>query len=125
MTDAYGPPFAAPAAPGARARLVAGWAGRLSLPVVVAGLVAIVVTGGPRGTFWPGFAVTVGGIVLALGAIVHGRLREHERGRGFATVASILGLGVGLLLLWSHAKVATTRGVPVGAGVARITLAGH
>jgi hypothetical protein len=84
MTDLYGDTLAGPSTGEQRARAVAGWAGRLSLIVVVAGTVVIVATGGPTGTFWPGFLLVVAGLALALGSLVHGRIRAHERGRGFA-----------------------------------------
>jgi hypothetical protein len=96
------PPLAGPTTPDERARVVAGWAGRLSLPVVVAGTVVIVATGGPTGTFWPGFLLLVAGLAIALGSLVHGRLRAHERGRGFAATALVVGLVVAVLALSSH-----------------------
>jgi drug/metabolite transporter (DMT)-like permease len=102
MTDLHGDTLAGPSTGEQRARAVAGWAGRLSLIVVVAGTVVIVATGGPTGTFWPGFLLVVAGLALALGSLVHGRIRAHERGRGFAVTALVVGLVVAVLALASH-----------------------
>jgi hypothetical protein len=95
-------PLAGPTTPDERARAVAGWAGRLAVPVVVAGTVVIVATGGPTAVFWPGFLLVLAGLALALGSIVHGRLRAHERGRGFAALALAAGLVVAVLALAAH-----------------------
>jgi hypothetical protein len=84
----------------ARTREIVGLLGRASLVAVVVGTFLEVVVARHSHDWWPGFALVAVGTVAALGCLVHCLTRAHERGRGFALAALMLGLLVGLLTAW-------------------------
>jgi H+/Cl- antiporter ClcA len=113
----------------ARTREIVGLLGRASAVAVVVGTVLEVVVARHSHDWWPGFALVAAGTVAALGCLVHCFTRAHERGRGYAFAALILGLIVGLLTGWNSLLEPcgkTSRSLCTkSAGVVHVTAAGH
>lgn len=113
----------------ARAREFVGLLGRASLVAVVVGTVFEAAVARRSDDWWPGFALVVAGTVVAIGCLVHCQTRAHERGRGFAFTALLLGLVVCLLTAWNTLVGpcgGTSRSMCFkSAGVVHVTPAGH
>jgi hypothetical protein len=113
----------------ARTREIVGLLGRASLVAVVVGTVVEVVVARHSHYWWPGFALVAAGTVVAIGCLVHCQTRAHERGRGFAFTALLIGLVICLLTAW-NALVAPCAGISrsmcfKSAGVVHVTPVGH
>jgi hypothetical protein len=112
-----------------RTREIVGLLGRASLVAVVVGTVLEVVVARHSHDWWPGFALVAAGTAAAIGCLVHCFTRAHERGRGFAFGALILGLIVCLLTGWNSLLEPcgkTSRSLCTkSAGVAFVTPASH